>query len=186
MSLYWLANLFRLRKVVNINDLNILEKSPASISKYIYQLCNEYTMREMSCITTYWHQLSLVYIRYKGRRICLLALKVYEIYYSQRKSTGQGLHESARRWIPSTGSMFWKRAILRNPYCTRKKFWRVFIITTWQILTDSRTNASEVRLATKYGRVTAREEHVSAFLALLLVRDVARRKFSEVIKVCPT
>jgi len=53
-------------------------------------MCNEYTVRKVSSVTTYWHQLSQVYIKYKGRRISPLVLKkVYEVRCHGPKSTEQ-------------------------------------------------------------------------------------------------
>ncbi|KAG8531641.1 uncharacterized protein KY384_003272 [Bacidia gigantensis] len=67
-------------KVVNVDPYHTLKKSPAGrINNFFHWMCNEYTVRKVSSVTTYWHQLSQVYIKYKGRRISPLVLKkVYE------------------------------------------------------------------------------------------------------------
>ena len=75
--------------MVNIDPYHMLKKSPAGrINNFFHWICNEYTVRKVSSVTTYWHQLSQVYIKYKGRRISPLVLKkVYEVYRPEGKST---------------------------------------------------------------------------------------------------
>ncbi|KAL9040656.1 MAG: hypothetical protein Q9214_004396 [Letrouitia sp. 1 TL-2023] len=79
-SFYSPATAARYCKVVNIDPYHTLKKSPAGrINNFFHWMCNEYTVRKVSSVTTYWHQLSQVYIKYKGRRISPLVLKkVYE------------------------------------------------------------------------------------------------------------
>ena len=90
-SSYSPANLSRYCKVVNINPYHTLKKSPAGrINNFFPWMCNEYTVRKVSSVTTYWHQLSQVYIKYKGRQISPLVLKkVYEVRCHGSKSTEQ-------------------------------------------------------------------------------------------------
>ena len=70
-----------LPRISLVNDLS----SPALLlNNFLHWMCNEYTVRKISSVTTYWHQLSQVYIKYKGRRISPLVLKkVYEVCCSQ-------------------------------------------------------------------------------------------------------
>ncbi len=83
---------FRYCKVVNIDPYHTLKKSPAGrINNFFHWMCNEYTVRKVSSVTTYWHQLSQVYIKYKGRRISPLVLKkVYEVRYHGLRGPEQG------------------------------------------------------------------------------------------------
>ena len=64
------TNLSRYCKVVNINPYHTLRKALADrINNFFHWLCNEYTVKKVSSVITYWRQLSQVYIKYKGRRI---------------------------------------------------------------------------------------------------------------------
>jgi len=84
-------NLARYCKLVNIDPYHTLKKSPAGrINNFFHWICNEYTVRKVSSATTYWHQLSQVYIKYEGRRISPLVLKkVYEVRCHGPRSTEQ-------------------------------------------------------------------------------------------------
>ena len=75
------TNLSRYCKVVDIDPYHTLRKAPAGrINNFFHWVCNEYTVGKVSSVTTYWHQLSQVYIKYKGRQISPLVLKkVYEV-----------------------------------------------------------------------------------------------------------
>jgi len=89
-SSYLPATLSRYCKVVNIDPYHTLKKSPAGrINNFFHWMCNEYTVRKVSSVTTYWHQLSQVYIKYKNRRISPLVLKkVYEVHCHKCRSPG--------------------------------------------------------------------------------------------------
>lgn len=89
--IYSSASLSRYCKVVNIDPYHTLKKSSAGrINNFFHWVCNEYTVRKVSSVTTYWHQLSQVYIKYKGRRISPLMLKkVYEVRCYRYKSSKQ-------------------------------------------------------------------------------------------------
>ena len=74
-------NRCRCCELVNIDPYHTLKKSPAGrINNFFHWMCNEYTVKKVSSVTTYCHHLSQVYIKYKGRRINPLVLKkVYEV-----------------------------------------------------------------------------------------------------------
>ena len=43
-------------------------------------MCNNYSVKKISSVETYWHQLSQLYIKWKGRRISPLTLKqIYNV-----------------------------------------------------------------------------------------------------------
>lgn len=88
-SFYSQMTLSRYCKLVNNDPYYTLKKSPAGrINIFFLWMYNEYIIRKVSFVTTYWHQLSQVYTKYKGRRIGLLVLKkVYEVCYPGRKIT---------------------------------------------------------------------------------------------------
>ena len=48
------------------------------IKNFFHWMCNSYSVKKISSVETYWHQLSQLYIKWKGRRINPLTLK--EIY----------------------------------------------------------------------------------------------------------
>lgn len=91
-SLYSSATLSRYCDEVNIDPYHTLTKSPAGrIMNFFHWMCNKYTVPKVSSVTTYWRQLSQVYIKYKGRRISPLVLKeVYEV----RCDGNQGMETS--------------------------------------------------------------------------------------------
>jgi len=61
-SSYLSTTLSRYYKVVDIDPYHTLKKSPVGwINNFFYWMCNEYTVRKVSSVTTYWHQLSQVY-----------------------------------------------------------------------------------------------------------------------------
>ena len=80
-SLYSPVTLSRYCEEVNIDPYHTLKKSRAGrIMNFFHWMCNKYTVKKVSSVTTYWHQLSQVYIKYKGRRINPLVLKdVFEV-----------------------------------------------------------------------------------------------------------
>lgn len=49
-----------------MDPYHTLKKSPAGrINNFFHWICNEYTVRKVSSVTTYWHQFSQVYINTK-------------------------------------------------------------------------------------------------------------------------
>ncbi|KAL9636771.1 MAG: hypothetical protein Q9164_002615 [Protoblastenia rupestris] len=63
------------------SQINRMEGLWKEINNFFHWMCNEYMVKKVSSVTTYWHQLSQVYIKYKGRRINPLVLKnVYKVY----------------------------------------------------------------------------------------------------------
>ena len=76
---YSLAILSTYCKVADIDPYHKLKKSPAGrINNFFRSMCNKCTVLKTSSVTTYWHQLRQVYIKYKGRSASPLVLeKVY-------------------------------------------------------------------------------------------------------------
>ena len=63
-------------EVVNIDPYHTLKKSTEGrIKNFFHWLCNNYSVKKISLVKTYWHQLSQLYIKWKGRRINPLSLK---------------------------------------------------------------------------------------------------------------
>ena len=90
-SLYLLAMFFKYCEVMNIDLYHMLKKSFTDrINNFFHWICNKYTVKKVSSVTTYWHQFSQIYIKYKRKWISLLILKkVSEIYYSHDKIVEQ-------------------------------------------------------------------------------------------------
>ncbi|KAL8706328.1 MAG: hypothetical protein Q9201_000611 [Fulgogasparrea decipioides] len=57
-------------------------------------MCNKYTVKKASSVTTYWRQLSQVYIKYKGRRINPLVLKTIYKFIERPLAKEHGLDYS--------------------------------------------------------------------------------------------
>jgi len=63
-------------EVVDIDPYYTLKKSTEGrIKNFFHWLCNNYSVKKISSVETYWHQLSQLYIKWKGRRINPLTLK---------------------------------------------------------------------------------------------------------------
>ena len=66
---YLLTHPPRYCKFMDIDPYHTLKKPGAPrIINFMHWLCNTYTLRKVSSVTTYWRQLSQVYIKYKARR----------------------------------------------------------------------------------------------------------------------
>lgn len=67
---------FKYCEVVDIDFYYTLKKSTKSrIKNFFHWLCNNYSVKKISSIEIYWHQLSKLYIKWKDRRINSLTLK---------------------------------------------------------------------------------------------------------------
>ena len=44
------------------------------IKNFFHWMCNNYSVKKISSVETYWHQLSQLYIKWKGRRITTILL----------------------------------------------------------------------------------------------------------------
>ena len=70
------SSFFRYCEVVDIDPYYTLKKSTEGrIKNFFHWLSNNYSVKKISSVETYWHQLSQLYIKWKGRRISPLILK---------------------------------------------------------------------------------------------------------------
>ena len=90
---YSLAILSRYCRVAGIDPYHRLKKPPAGrINNFFRWICNEYTVLKTSSVTTYWHQLRQVYIKYKGRRASPLVLKKVYLHRCPPRQKSTVLH----------------------------------------------------------------------------------------------
>ncbi len=62
--------------IVDIDSYYTLKKSTKNrIKNFFHWLCNNYSVKKISSIEIYWHQLSQLYIKWKNQRINSLILK---------------------------------------------------------------------------------------------------------------
>ena len=75
------VQLFRYCKIVEIDPYHTLKRSKEGrIKNFFHWLCNTFSVKKASSIETYSHQLSQLYIKWKGRRMSPLALKqIYDV-----------------------------------------------------------------------------------------------------------
>ena len=77
---------------VDIDPYYTLKKSvDGRIKNYFHWICNKYSVKKISSVETYWHQLSQLYVRWKGRRINPLTLKqIYNVSGELKRGSGMG------------------------------------------------------------------------------------------------
>jgi hypothetical protein len=72
----FVADPSRYCKVVGIDPFYTLKRSiEGRIKNFFHWLYNNYSVKKISSVETYWHQLSQLYIKWKGQRINPLTLK---------------------------------------------------------------------------------------------------------------
>ncbi|KAL9127453.1 MAG: hypothetical protein Q9217_003670 [Psora testacea] len=80
---------------VEIDPYHTLTKAmEGRIKNYFHWMCNKYSVKKISSVETYWHQLSQLYIRWKGRRINPLTLKQIYNFINGALAEEHGLDDS--------------------------------------------------------------------------------------------
>lgn len=106
LVLTWLTlYLPRYYDTVNIDPYHTLKTSmEGRIKNFFHWMCNNYSVKKISSVETYWHQLSQLYIRWKGRRINPLTLKqIYNVYKEYTCGSGTSNIKS------SSSTVHWPR-----------------------------------------------------------------------------
>ena len=90
-------------KIVDIDLYYTLKRSTESrIKNFFHWLCNNYSVKKISSIEIYWHQLSQLYIKWKNRRINSLILKqIFDVSDRKHRCFDMINREIVHQWFTS-------------------------------------------------------------------------------------
>ena len=142
---YWLMNLVKYCKMMNIDSYHTLKKVSAErINNFFHWIYNEYTVWKVSSVIMYWHQLNQVYIKYKGQWISLLMLKkVYKVHTNARVLSSANENESVHCWAPDTRAWLkWQQDRQILVECERLLKDALLSLSDWHQLLSAQTSVS--------------------------------------------
>ena len=101
------SSISRYCDTVDIDPYYTLKRSMVGrIKNFFHWMCNNYSVKKISSVETYWHQLSQLYIKWKGRRISPLTLK--EIYNVNESAHIDASIHTSNRWN-SLSTVHWPK-----------------------------------------------------------------------------
>lgn len=148
MTLLTSSFFFRYCEVVDIDFYYTLKKSmKGRIKNFFHWLCNNYFVKKINSIETYWHQLSQLYIKWKERRINSLILKqIFDVNDKKTSIFRLDWQKNNSSMIRSSKNTIWTTTKSINFFWTRKTSWKFCVVIEWWTQTPFFMNDNEFNL----------------------------------------